>query len=77
MTDDRLSPKQAAAYIEHEWYLRVHPDTVRRWVAKGGLPATRDRHGRLLIDPADLHAILDCSGQREQEQAKASPGSST
>ena len=35
MTDDRLSPSQAAAYIEREWYLKVHPDTVRRWVDQG------------------------------------------
>ena len=59
MSDDRLSPSQAAAYIEREWYLRVHPDTVRRWVTKGALPATRDARGRVLIDPADLHAIFD------------------
>ena len=35
MSDDRLSPSQAAAYIEREWYLKVHPDTVRRWVDQG------------------------------------------
>ena len=72
MTDDRLSPSQAAAYIEREWHLRVHPDTVRRWVTKGGLPTTRDPRGRVLIDPAELHTILDCSGQREREQSEAS-----
>jgi len=59
VSDDRLSPRQAAAYIEREWYLKVHPDTVRRWATKGGLPATRDRRGHLLIEPADLHAIFD------------------
>jgi excisionase family DNA binding protein len=59
VTDDRLSPSQAAAYIEREWYLRVHPDTVRRWVVKGGLPAARDARGRVLIEPKDLHAIFD------------------
>ena len=59
MTDDRLSPSQAAAYIEREWYLKVHPDTVRRWIAKEALPATRSEGGRLLIDPDDLHAIFD------------------
>ncbi|MGE5307430.1 MAG: helix-turn-helix domain-containing protein [Hyphomicrobiales bacterium] len=59
MTDDRLSPGQAAAYIEREWYLRVHPETVRRWVAKEALPAGRSPGGRILIDSADLHAIFD------------------
>jgi excisionase family DNA binding protein len=55
----RLSPREAAEYIEREWYLKVHPDTVRRWVNRGGLPAGRDPRGRVLIDPADLHAIFD------------------
>jgi predicted dehydrogenase len=44
----RLSPRQAAAYIEHEWHLRVHPDTVRRWVTREALPA--EQCGGLLLD---------------------------
>ena len=59
MTDDRLSPRQAAAYIEREWYLKVHPDTVRRWVTKGALLATRNERGLFRIDPDDLHGIFD------------------
>jgi hypothetical protein len=58
VSDRRLSPREAAEYIEREWYLRVHPDTVRRW-AKGNLPADRDERGRLLIDADDLHAVFD------------------
>jgi len=65
VTDDRLSPKQAAAYVEREWYLRVHPDTVRRWVTKGGLPAEQDPRGRVLIDPAELHAIFDVPSEAD------------
>jgi excisionase family DNA binding protein len=65
VTDDRLSPSQAAAYIEREWYLKVHPDTVRRWVAKGGLPATRDARGRLFIDVTHLHAIFDVPSEAD------------
>ena len=36
----------------------VSPDTVRRWVDAGRLPATRDAHGHRLIDGADLAAYL-------------------
>jgi excisionase family DNA binding protein len=59
VSEDRLSPREAAAYIEREWHLRVHPETVRRWVAKEAVRATRTSGGRILIDPADLHAVFD------------------
>ena len=60
MPDDRpLSPAAAARYIESEWHLRVHPETVRRWVRRGALPATKTPSGYLLIDPADLHAVFE------------------
>ena len=65
MTDDRLSPSQAAAYIEREWFLKVHPDTVRRWVAREALLATRDPRGHVLIDPVDLHAIFDVPSEAD------------
>ncbi len=66
MTDDRLSPSQAAAYIEREWYLKVHPDTVRRWVDQGRrCRRTRRPRGRVLIDPADLHAIFDVPSEAD------------
>ena len=65
MSDDRLSPSQAAAYIEREWYLKVHPDTVRRWVAREALPADRLPGGRILVDPADLHAIFDVPSEAD------------
>ena len=58
MTRDRLSPAKAADYIEREWHLRVSAETVRRWTVKGDLPAER-AGSRVLIDPADLHAIFD------------------
>ena len=60
MPDDRpLSPAAAARYIESEWHLKVHPETVRRWVRRGALPATKTPSGYLLIDPADLHAVFE------------------
>ena len=34
--------------------LGVSADTVRRWVGGGRLPATRDEHGRRMIDGGDL-----------------------
>lgn len=63
MSQERMSPRQAAAYIEREWHLRVHPSTVRRWVEKEALPAERSSGGRVLIDPADLRAIFDAPAE--------------
>jgi hypothetical protein len=68
VSDRRLSPREAAEYIEREWHLRVHHDTVRRWT-RGGLPAQRDERGRLLIDPDDLHSLLDCSVHSERKRS--------
>jgi hypothetical protein len=61
MSDRRLSPREAAAYVESEWHLKVSPSTVRRWATKGAVPAQRTAAGRILIDPADLHAIFDAT----------------
>ncbi|TDQ53156.1 TOBE domain-containing protein [Actinorugispora endophytica] len=36
----------------------VSPDTVRRWVDAGRLPADRDEQGRRLVDGADLAAFM-------------------
>jgi len=57
--DTPLSPAEAARYVEREWHLKVSAATVRRWVAREALPAKRTEGGRILIDRADLHAILD------------------
>ena len=65
MSDDRLSPTQAAAYIESEWHLKVHPGTVRRWATQGGLSATRDERGRVLIEPPALHAVFDVPSEAD------------
>ena len=68
MPDDRpLSPAAAARYIESEWHLRVHPETVRRWIRKGALPATRTPSGYLLIEKADLHDIFDAPTATERD----------
>jgi excisionase family DNA binding protein len=64
MHEGRLSPREAAAYIEQEWHLKVHPETVRRWTQRGTLPFTRTPGGYILIDPADLHDVFDARVQK-------------
>jgi predicted site-specific integrase-resolvase len=64
--DQRLSPAKAADYIEREWHLRVSPATVRRWAKKGAVPSTTTAAGRVLIDPADLHAIFDAVDETQR-----------
>jgi len=64
-----LSPARAATYLACEWHLRVSDNTIRRWIRKGALPATHNDHGRLLIDPADLHAIFDPAAGAESRKA--------
>lgn len=62
MSDD-LEPDSAddpwltVAEIAEE--LRVNPATVRLWVSKGALPATRAGRRKLLIRRADLDRMLD------------------
>jgi excisionase family DNA binding protein len=36
---------------------RVHPETIRRWIAAGYLPARRIGPGLVRIDPADLDKL--------------------
>ncbi len=58
MAKERLSPAKAAAYIEERWHLKVHPETVRRWVRRGSLPATRTPAGYILIEPAAIETVF-------------------
>jgi molybdopterin-binding protein len=51
--------------------LGVSPDTVRRWVDIGRLPAHRDEHGHRTVAGADLAAFA-----RSQIEAENSSGSS-
>jgi len=46
--------------------LGVSPDTVRRWIDAGRLPAGRDDHGHRLVDGADLAAFA----RERHEQAE-------
>ncbi|MDG4821346.1 helix-turn-helix domain-containing protein [Asanoa sp. WMMD1127] len=46
--------------------LGVSPDTVRRWIDAGKLPAGRDEHGHRLIDGTDLAAFA----RAQHEQAE-------
>lgn len=57
MKTEPLTPKQAAAA------LNLHPVTVRKWIASGRLPVTRD--GRAVwIDPAHLEPFRALSDPR-------------
>ncbi|BBY48383.1 hypothetical protein MARA_18510 [Mycolicibacterium arabiense] len=47
-----VTPSAAAKFF------RVHPNTVRRWIAEGRLPAYRVGPRRLLIDLADVEALI-------------------
>jgi molybdopterin-binding protein len=47
--------------------LGVSPDTVRRWVDNGRLPASRDGHGHRMVAGADLAAFA--RAQIEAESA--------
>jgi molybdopterin-binding protein len=47
--------------------LGVSTDTVRRWIGAGRLPASRDHHGHLVIDGADLAGFLRSQSGESQE----------
>ncbi|MBB4738673.1 molybdopterin-binding protein [Actinoplanes octamycinicus] len=52
--------------------LGVSPDTVRRWVDAGRLAATRDEHGRRVIDGVDLAAFVRAQAAEPDERADTS-----
>ena len=52
--------------------LGVSPDTVRRWVDQGRLPARRDEHGHRLVPGRDLAAFA--RAQAETGHADSGPG---
>ncbi len=58
MGNEGLSPAGATAYVARRWHLKIHPETVRRWVRRGRLPATRTTAGRILIEPAAIEAVF-------------------
>jgi excisionase family DNA binding protein len=55
--EDLEDPWLTVAEIASE--LRVNPATVRLWVSKGTLPATRAGQRKLLIRRSDLDAMLE------------------
>jgi len=62
---DLEDPWLTVAEIASE--LRVNPATVRLWVSKGTLPATRAGQRKLLIRRSDLDAMLEASQPRASE----------
>ena len=46
--------------------LRVNPATVRQWIARGRLPATRPGPRKLLVRRADVDRMLNQPGSRSQ-----------
>jgi len=57
-TDEELLDVRAAAAA-----VGRHPETVRRWVWSGRLPATR-RGNRLLVARRDLESLADTTGTK-------------
>ena len=68
---DLEDPWLTVAEIASE--LRVNPATVRLWVSKGTLPATRAGQRKLLIRRSDLDAMLEAirSQTARERQARA------
>ncbi|MBH0023167.1 molybdopterin-binding protein [Salinibacterium sp. SWN248] len=57
--------------------LGVSDDTVRRWIASDGLPASLDDAGRQVIDGADLAQRAQQRAQHAQQLAAASESTSS
>ncbi len=52
--------------------LGVSPDTVRRWVDGGRLPADRDDHGHRVIEGTDLAAYVRSHGATDTDDDRSS-----
>lgn len=55
------SPPQLLTVDDVAGTLRVHPRTVRRWIAEGVLPAIKLSPGSIRIKPADLLEFQESS----------------
>jgi excisionase family DNA binding protein len=59
-TVSTAASKKIFSIAETADMLRVHPDTVSRWIKAGILKAVKVG-GRVLIRLADIHAMLDAN----------------
>jgi excisionase family DNA binding protein len=60
--EDLADPWMTVGEIATE--LRVHPATVRLWISKGTLPATRAGQRKLLIRRSDLDRTLEATSSQ-------------
>jgi excisionase family DNA binding protein len=53
--------------------LRVHPQTIRRWIADGELPAHRPGPRTIRISRRDLNRFMANSAKRDESTESAEP----
>jgi len=56
---DHYSITEAAARLSRVWPFTVTPDTLRRWVRQGRLPALRSPTGRYYLERPVIDLLSD------------------
>lgn len=54
---DMTEPPRLITVTQAADQLHVHPETIRRWIRTGALPATTTPGGHHRINPDDLQAL--------------------